>query len=614
MNWKKCIDILHLAASSVTIGQAVILLIASAAGTGVAFFFGFIVSGAGLLILGIALAVLTIFFIVSSSKVRKSHCIADEISVYSKNITKHLQHASFEIDRNTKERFTNQVVNAEDADDVEQVSEKYRSDVANFLKDCIQQVNDLLYDSVQKIVKQQFNVDESFRVIFKLVTDVGDSDDPMFWKVENFARDSRSMRDDAPKIGTKNAGVLASYSILPSVIGEDSRHYFACNDVAKLAEVGAYNNGLNSDWNMRYNAKMLVPVWNKDEFEIYGFLSIDCLNKNTHKIFLNDEAAPSEYILDLLEQAADSLFILLFLVRDLIKELDRERESALKRIFRKQYQAGNREQYIADEISVYSKKIMRHLQHASFEIDRNTKKRFTNQVVNAEDIYDVEQASEKYRSDVANFLKDCIQQVNDLLYDSVQKIVKQQFNVDESFRVIFKLVTDVGDSDDPMFWKVENFARDSRSMRDDAPKIGTKNAGVLASYSILPSVIGEDSRHYFACNDVAKLAEVGAYNNGLNSDWNMRYNAKMLVPVWNKDEFEIYGFLSIDCLNKNTHKIFLNDEAAPSEYILDLLEQAADSLFILLFLVRDLIKELDQERESALKRIQAGRMNTREPI
>jgi len=222
--------------------------------------------------------------------------------------------------------------------------------------------------------------------------------------------------------------------------------------------------------------------------------------------------------------------------------------------------------------------------------------------------------------DIIDSLEDCIRRVNDLLRDSAQKIMKQQFNVEESFRVIFKRVRfELGDgvnesdeSYDPMKWRVENYVRDSQSMDDDKPKIGAGNAGVLANYSILPAVIGKDSQHYFAYDNLIELAREGAYSNGLNSDWQTRYNAKMLVPVWNKDEFETYGFLSIDCLNKDNHKIFRIDEKTPNNQILNLLEQAADSLFIVLFLVKNLIKEVDRERESALARIQAGRLNTRQ--
>ena len=604
---KKFINIFNIVASLVTIIGGLIAVA------------GYILSVAELAMLGGAMlggafVVLIVFFIIN--KIKKLHCITDEINAHSKKITKHLQHASFEIAGSVKKRLANQLINAKDVNVVKQASEKFEKDVDDFLKDCIREVNDLLRDSVQKIVKQQFNVEESFRVIFKLVDGVNASDDPMSWKVENFVRDGQSLDDDKPKIGTENSGVIADYSVLPAVIGKDSQHYFACDNLIELANIGAYNNGLNSDWKTRYNAKMLVPVWNKDEFETYGFLSIDCLNKGHHKIFRIDEKTPNNQILNLLEQAADSLFIVLFLVKNLIKEVDRERESALVRI-----QAGNmRKQSSADEISIHSKKIMKYLLRASFEIAGSVKKRLSNQLENAKDVNVVEQASKEFMGDIIDSLEDCIRRVNDLLRDSAQKIMKQQFNVEESFRVIFKRVRfELGDgvnesdeSYDPMKWRVENYVRDSQSMDDDKPKIGAGNAGVLANYSILPAVIGKDSQHYFAYDNLIELAREGAYSNGLNSDWQTRYNAKMLVPVWNKDEFETYGFLSIDCLNKDNHKIFRIDEKTPNNQILNLLEQAADSLFIVLFLVKNLIKEVDRERESALARIQAGRLNTRQ--
>ena len=90
----------------------------------------------------------------------------------------------------------------------------------------------------------------------------------------------------------------------------------------------------------RYNAKLIVPVVDppadkNNETVIYGFISIDSLNKSSRELFGEND---SKIILNLANSAADEMFILCSRIekaRNIIDQTIRDRSNCIKNDIKK---------------------------------------------------------------------------------------------------------------------------------------------------------------------------------------------------------------------------------------------------------------------------------------
>ena len=70
---------------------------------------------------------------------------------------------------------------------------------------------------------------------------------------------------------------------------------FVENDLTSLEEKGHYKNN-NPNWKQQYNASLVVPISHKDNGvnkpTVYGFLTVDSLNKSQQKLFTRENTKP----------------------------------------------------------------------------------------------------------------------------------------------------------------------------------------------------------------------------------------------------------------------------------------------------------------------------------
>jgi len=243
--------------------------------------------------------------------------------------------------------------------------------------------------------------------------------------------------------------------------------------------------------------------------------------------------------------------------------------------------------------------------------------RMHNEVFESNTLIKVDDAQKIYKAKSRDILNKCCPKVANMVGKIIQEYVDVWHKNNEVFRTVVKIVDPKSNSgNDRLNWYYNNFAWDSETTGhiNELPENEKRifhNTHQIKDNSAIQEITLKSIPCFF-CNDLKNLSnQEGVKYKNPNGKWKEVYNAKMIVPIrvlgkFNTEYYQLFGFLSVDCQNKNNSKIFEGDKNSAT---FNIVSQAADTLAVIFHNIEEMVRKLD----SAVKQ-QQGYLHRMEEI